>query len=499
MADRDAATQPTTAWGPLLAVAAAVGVALLATSGGYGYHRDELYFLEAGQHLAWGYPDQPPLTPLLARLMSALAPDSLVVLRLPSAVASAVTVVVTGLIARDLGAGRAAQTLAAASVAVSSLFLALGHLLSTATFDLLVWTVLTWLIVRILRGGDQRLWLVVGVVGGIGLLNKLLVVFLVAGVVAGLLIAGPRSVFRSPWLWAGAALATVVWAPNLLWQATHGWPQLELSRAIASGSSGTSEPVALFVPFQFVLISPVLVPVWVAGLVRLFRDPGLATVRAFGWAYLVLAVVFMATGGKPYYLGGLYPALLAAGAPAVVAWIGHRRARTVAVVAALALAAVVSATLMLPLVPATALHATPIVDINYDAGEQIGWPALVASVAEVYSTLPAGKRSDAVIVTRNYGQAGAIDRYGGAHGLPGAYSGHNAYAEWGPPPDSAATAVVVGFDEVTLGRHCSDVSLAATFDNGIDLDNDEQGTPIWICRDLRRPWSQLWPELRRLG
>nr|MBA2444160.1 glycosyltransferase family 39 protein [Nocardioidaceae bacterium] len=272
------------AWGPLLAVSAAVGLTLVLTSGAYGYHRDELYFLQAGQRLAWGYPDQPPLTPLLARAMTEIAPGSLVVLRLPSALAAAGVVLLTGLIARELKGDRLAQMLAAACMGVSALLLAVSHLLSTSTFDLLAWTAVSWLVVRILQGADERWWLLVGLVTGIGLLNKSLLVFLAVGLFVGVIAIGPRRVLRSRWLWAGAGLALMLWLPHLIWQQEHGWPQLELSRQIAAGSSGSSQPAALFIPFQLVLISPVLVPVWVAGLIRLARPPRLARVRAFALA-----------------------------------------------------------------------------------------------------------------------------------------------------------------------------------------------------------------------
>lgn len=488
-------------WQPLLAVAGLVAGVLLLTAGRYGYHRDELYFLQAGRHLAWGYVDQPPLTPLLARALSAIAPESLTVLRLPSALAAGLVVLLTGLMARELRASRGAQLLAAACMAVSALLLAVGHLLSTSTFDLLVWTALSWLVVRVLRGGDQRAWVAVGVLAGVGLLNKSLVLFLVACLAVGVLVAGPRDVLRNRWLWVGAAVALALWAPNLAWQASHGWPQLELSRSIAAGSSGTSAPRALFVPFQLVLISPVLVPVWVAGLLRLLRDPALRRVRAFGWAYLVLLAVFLVTAGKPYYLGGLYPVLLAAGAEPTLRWVRRAagRSRRILLGSALGLSAVVAALLMLPLVPAAALHMTPIVDINYDAGETVGWPRFTDAVAQVYEELPATERGGVVLLTANYGEAGALDRYGPARGLPRAYSGHNSYAAWGPPPQTSGPVIAVGLHRERLAQLFGSVQLAGRIDNGLAVDNEEQGASIWLCREQLQPWAQAWPKLRRLG
>jgi 4-amino-4-deoxy-L-arabinose transferase-like glycosyltransferase len=486
--------RPPVAWVPLGAVAVAVAALLLAFAGRYGYHRDELYFLRAGRELAFGYVDQPPLTPLLARAMDELFPGSLVGLRLPSALAAGLLVLVTGLIAREFGGGRTAQLLAAASMAVSSVLLIVGHLLSTTTPDLLAWTVLSWLLVRALRDGGP-VWLVTGAVAGVALQNKVQPAFLLAAVVLAVLAVGPRSALRSPWPWAGGLLALVVWAPNLVWQATNGWPQLELAEAIAGGSSGTSEPWYLFVPFQLVLVSPLLVPVWVAGWWRLARDPELRTWRSFAVAYVVVALLFLLTGGKPYYLAGFYPVLLAAGATPVVAWTrrGARRVRAGLVVAALALSLLIDGTLGLPVVPAERLADTPVPDVNYDAGETVGWPQLVARVQDARD----GAGDRVVVLTGNYGQAGAVDRF--APDLGPAYSGHNSYWTWGPPPEDVDTVVAVGIDGERLADWFGDVEDAGRVDNGVGLDNDEQGTPVLVATDRRVPWSEIWPELRRLG
>ena len=258
-------------------LAAAVGLIalLVATSGAYGYHRDELYFLVCGRHLAWGYPDQPLLVPLLARVTSDIAPGSLVMLRLPSALAAGAVVFVTGALARELGAGRRAQLLAAASLALAAVLDGAGHTLNTTVFDLLAWAVLLLLIVRILRTGAQRLWLAVGLVAGLGLFDSDLVAFLMLAVVVGIAIAGPRRVLASPWLYVGGAIAVAMWAPYLVWQGTHGWPELTVARSIANGGSGTSAPRWAIVPEQLELASVWLTPIWIAGLIRLLRSPAL--------------------------------------------------------------------------------------------------------------------------------------------------------------------------------------------------------------------------------
>ena len=482
------------AWPGLAVLAGGVTLMLLAVANRYGYHRDELYFLRAGREPAFGYVDQPPFTPLLAAAMDRLVDGSLVGLRAPSAVAAGLVVLLTGLRAREFGGGRGPQLLAAASAAVSSTPLAVGHLMSTTTFDLLAWAALSWLLVRAVRDGGA-VWLAAGAVAGVALQNKTLPAFLLAGVLAGLLLAGPRDALASRWPWLGALLAVALWAPNLGWQAANGFPQLELSAAIAAGSSGTSEPWYVFLPYQLRLVGPLLVPVWVIGWWRLARDPALRPWRAFAVAYVLLAVVFMLTGGKPYYLAGLYPVLLAAGAAPVLAWARRSAARTALVAAALTLSLASAAFLILPLVPADRLAGSPVLAVNYDAGETVGWPALAATVAEVRGRVPPGER--VAVLTANYGEAGAVDHF--LPELGPAHSGHNSYWTWGPPPDDATTVIVVGIPEAQVRQWFGRVELAARIDNGLGVDNDEQGVPVWLARDRLAPWAELWPQLRVLG
>jgi hypothetical protein len=304
-------------------------------------------------------------------------------------------------------------------------------------------------------------------------------------------------VLRSGWPWAAAGVALLLWAPNLVWQAVHGFPQLELSAAIAAGSSGTSEPWYVFLPLQLVLVSPVLLPVWVAGWWRLMRDPVLRPWRFLAVAYVLLAVVFLLTGGKPYYLAGLYPALLAAGAEPALSWArrGRSRVRRGLLAAAPPLSLLVGGLLFLPLLPVDRLAGSPVPAINYDAGETVGWPAFAATVARVRDGLPAD--AEVVVLTGNYGEAGAVDRY--LPDLAPAYSRHNAYWDWGPPPESADTVIVVGLPEDELHRWFGTVQEAARIDDGVGLDNDEQGRPVWVASNRTAPWSRIWPELRRLG
>lgn len=488
-----AAERPDAAWAGLGAVSSALTVLLLATADGYGFHRDELYFLRAGAEPAFGYVDQPPLTPLLAHVLDVAFHGSLVGLRVPSAMIAGLIVLVTGLTAREFGATRGAQMLAASAMSVASVLLIVGHTLSTTTLDLLVWTLITWLVVRSLRDGGRG-WLLVGLTAGVGLQNKLLPAVLLVALLIGVLVAGPRQALRSPWPWLSGLLAVVLWAPNLVWEVAHGFPQFALAGAIAGGSSTSSQPWYLFIPFQLLLVSPVLAPVWVIGWWRLARHAELRTWRGIAVAYLLLVVVFTATSAKPYYLAGLFPVLLAAGAAPVLAWAGATAVRRWLLGFALASSLAVSVVLGLPVVPVTALADTPVVDVNPDAGETVGWQRFADTIAQARAGLP---DRNVAVLTQNYGEAGAVDHFLPALGP--AHSGQNAYWFWGPPPQNTTAVIVVGMPEEQVRALFGRVELFTRIDNGVRLANQEQGKPVWIARDPVAQWAQLWPTLRRLS
>ncbi|MBF6174813.1 glycosyltransferase family 39 protein [Nocardia blacklockiae] len=472
-------------------VAVIFAVVLVAVAGRYGYHRDELYFLAAGRHLDWGYPDQPPLVPALARVMSAIDPDSLVLLRFPAVVAATVVVLVTGLMARELGGGRLAGGLAAGAAAISTLVVATGHLLSTTTFDLALWSSIVLLVVRLAGGrADRRLWLAVGVLVGLGLQTKALLVIPVLALVAALLLMGPRKVFATRYFPLGVVLAALTWLPYLWWQARNGWPQWELSRAIAGGSSGTSNSRGEFVALQFVLIGLFLVPLWGFGWWRLWRD---RRYRAFPVAYVLLFAVYLVLGGKAYYLGGMYRVLLAAGSVPLAGLVSRHRKAWAAVVPVAMVQAAVSVVVFLPVLPVATLSESPVPAINYDVGETVGWPEFVRQVAAARHR----DASDAPILTANYGEAGAIERFGAPYDLPTPHSGHNAYWWWGPPP-AAVPVLTVGIPRDELESLCADLHFVANLDNGLNIANDEQHAPLFTCTP-RSSWQQLWPRLRRSG
>ncbi|MEU9510170.1 glycosyltransferase family 39 protein [Micromonospora sp. NPDC048170] len=486
------------ATGPWL-VAGAVTVVLLALAPRYGYHRDELYFLLAGRHLDWGYVDQGPLAPVLARLADTVAPGSLLALRTPSALMGGGAVLLVAAIARQFGAGRVAQTLAALLGGTSGIVLASGHLLSTTTVDLLVWLAAALFVVRLLRTGDTRWALAVAAVLGAGMFNKLLPALLGVGLLAGLAIAGPRRLLRDRWVLLAAGVFVLLAAPTLIWQATHGFPQLSVTAAISGGDSSYSGRLdALFL--QFVIISPFVVPVWVAGLVALLRRAEWRAYRALGWAWLVVVATVLLAGGKGYYDAPLLLVLTAAGAVVTAGWMARSRPRRALPAAVVLLTAASNGVLLLPTLPADRLPDF-VVAVNYDAGETIGWPAFADSLAAVHRQLPADEQARAVILTGNYGEAGAVARYGPARGLPAAYSGHNSMADFGRPPDGADVAIAVGWQRPDrLRAWFTEVTLAGRVDQRVDVDNDENGGPIWLCRGLRRPWTDIWEtEVRHAG
>lgn len=470
-------------------VAAAVTTVLLAVSGRYGPHRDELYFIAAGHHPQWGYPDQPPLTPLLAAAADAVAPGSLLALRAVSAVIVGLVVLLTADLARALGGGHPAQLLAAVATGTGGGLLAIGHLLSTATLDLLGWTVVVRLFVATMQRDRPRLWLAVGLALGVALANKHLVAFLAAGLVVGIAVTPAlRHHLRSPWAWAGVAVALALWLPNLAWQATHGWPQLELADDIRTEYRTPGGTIEL-IGFQILMINPLGGVLAAVGAIAALRRPVWTFFRPVPVAYLLLLVGFAATGGKNYYLLGLLPPLAAAGS--VVLEQRRSSIRLWVFTVAVGVTALFPVPALLPVLPAETLDASFYPALNEDGLETIGWPAVVAQVRGVVASLPPSQRRTAVVVTQNYGEAGALQWYGGT---PPVYSGHNGYGDWGPP-SSPGPVVYVGYQaadrDVLAGCR-----RAATLHTGVG--NEEDGAGVWLCDGPVGSWAQAWQRLRHL-
>jgi hypothetical protein len=474
-------------------VCALLTAVLLVASARYGYHRDELYFIACGRHLAWSYPDQGMLTPLLASSFETLGRGSLVVFRLP-AVASVVGAAwLTGLTARELGGRTRAQVLSTLTVAVSAVGLLGGHLLATATLDFVVWVAITWVVLRIARTGHTRLWVVAGVLVGVGLLNKDLVLVLALSLTLGSLTVpgGSRLVFNR-WYAVGAVIAVAAWIPGLLWQAQHGWPQVTLARMIRA-EYGTVDQRIGYLVLQIFLFSLGASVLWAIGAVRVWRDPQWRFARVLGVSALVALVVFVITAGQAYYTVGVYPALIAAGAVVL-----ERRPRLFwAMTAVVAITSAVVVPASLPILTPRTLAASGWAAGGEQQLETVGWPREVGLVASAYQSLPAAQRSRAVILTANYGEAGAIDRYRAWFGLPEAYSGLNAFGLWGPPPASARPVVLIWEDQrpPTYLRGCRDLGRV-----GGPVPNEEHDyARIFVCSGPRGTWASIWPQVAHLS
>ena len=510
-------SEPPAASRPQVALLGALGGAIfalhMALARGYGYFRDELYFLDCGRHLDWGYVDHAPLIGLVARAALALG-GSVYALRVFPAVAAGVLVVLAGLLAHRMGGGRFAQGLAALAVLVAPIYLGTDSILSMNAFEPLFWMGCVLVLLLILEGGSRRLWLVFGALMGLGLKNKHSTVFFGIAVVCGLLLTRERRQLLTAWPWLGAAVALLVFAPNLVWQVRHDFATLEDLRNVSRmGKNVVLGPVP-FLAQQILLLHPALFPLWLAGLVFLFRARE-GRLRPLGWTYVVFFAVLLALKAKNYYLAPIYPMLFAAGAVALETGLARWRFTTgrlwprVAVVAYVLLTGAVIAPLALPLLaperyvayenaigitpPKTEVaHRGPLPQLF---GDQFGWPELTAEVARIYHALPPDEQRQAAIFANNYGEAGAINLFGPALGLPPAISGHQTHFLWGPRGYRGEVVIVLQDDRESLERVCTSVEEAGTHFHPWGM--AEENNPIFVCRGLHPPFPELWPRLKK--
>ncbi len=477
----------------------------------YGFFRDELYYMACGEHLAWGYIDQPPLIGLLAWIARHLFGESLVAIRLLPVVAGAALVLLTGLFARELGGGRFAQFLAAVTFLFAPAFLAFDSFLSMNAFEPLYWLVSAWIVVRIVKGASPKLWLWVGLVSGIGLENKHSMLVFGFALIAGLLLSGERRLFRSKWIWLGALVALVLFLPNLVWEAQHGWPQIEVVRNAQEFKNVPITPPH-FLLEQLLFLNPVASPVWLAGLAWLFLSRQGKRYRFLAWTYLIVLGIVMALGGKTYYPLPVYPILIAAGGVAFEEFSQspNRRWLRLAYPAVLILSGMLSVPFGLPLLPVddflVLLQKVPYarsVKTERDAtaalpqlyADMFGWDNMAATVARVYDQIPLADQPGCAILAGNYGEAGAIDYYGPKLGLPKAISGHNNYYLWGPRGYTGECVVIFGERSKEFKTFFSEVRMAAVATNPHAMPV-EQNVPIYICRKPVAPLSVLWPHFK---
>lgn len=478
----------------------------------YGFFRDELYYMACGEHLAWGYIDQPPLVGFLTWFARHAFGNSIISVRMLPVLAGTAVVFLTGVLARELGGGRLAQTLAATGILLAPVYLAFDSFFSMNAFEPLFWLLCAWIAVRIVTGGSPKLWLVFGAVAGVGLENKHTMLVFGFALIAGLLLTGHHSILRSKWLWLGGLVALGLFWPNLLWEARHGWPQIEVVRNAQQFKNVQIGPLR-FLGEQVLFLNPVAFPIWLAGLLWCLFAPEERRFRFLGWSYLIAVSTFMLGNGKSYYPLPFYPVLFAAGAIAWerVASASRRRQRTalVSLVIVSGLAIVPWAVPVLPvdtfLRYAGAFPRFFHVQTERDAtvalpqlyADMFGWPELANTVARVYHALPADEQADCAILGGNYGEAGAIDYYGPRLGLPKAMSGHNSYFDWGPRGYSGACVILIGERSDLYRQYFAESDLLAAVANphGMPI---EQNIPVYVCRKPKAPLRKLWPNFKMI-
>jgi hypothetical protein len=481
-------------------IAGVVLLLLLSTAGRYGFHRDELYFVEGGHHLSWAQPDNPIIVPLVAAAWHSLVGGQLALFRVVPAVLATACVLIAAATARLLGGSALHQTVTAGLMASTSILLTTGHLFSTTTFDLFLTSTVIMLLIRALQEpGELRRWLAVGLSAGLALEIKILPAMILASCLAGIVIMGPRHALRRKGPWLAMLIAAVIAAPNLIWQTVHGWPMLEVAGNIAAGGSTSSSERYLVLPMHLLMAGPAAAIVIIIGLIATFRSPVLPPYRWIPVAYLVMLALVVATGAKPYYLAGFFVAVLALGVGPLVTYLGRQRRRW-AVAATVAVVLVVPTVVFaLPIAPVGSPLFQVAVSVNPDQAETVGWDQWVRAVRRA----AVGTDTATVVITRNYGEAGALSRerrLNPESGVPPVYSGHNAYAAWGPPPEAASSAIVVGrFSDGELTGWFAQCALVERFVSPPGVDNEENGAPIRMCHDRQRSWSEIWPQIARIG
>jgi 4-amino-4-deoxy-L-arabinose transferase-like glycosyltransferase len=476
------------------------------TNSQYGFHRDELAMLDDARYLAWGYAAYPPVTPLIGRVALVVFGPSLVGVRFLSALAQSIVMVLAGLMARELGGTRLAQVITALAVALAPISLLQGALFQYVSFDYLWWVLIAYFVIRLLKSEDPRWWLAIGVALGLGMMTKYTMAYFVAGLVSGVMFTNARRYWASPWLWGGAVLSLLIVAPNLIWQAQHNFIGLEFLINIHARDVEIGRTEGYLIEQFIVATNLFTIPFWGAGLYFYFCKPAGARYRMLGWMYVIPFVLFLVTQGRSYYLAPAYPMLIAAGVIVWEQWVALLSA-TMARLArgltwgGLAAGGLIFAPVMLPVAPINSALWNLTSALHDNFVEQIGWPELVETVAEIYVALSPEERSRTAILTGNYGEAGAINWYGPPSGLPEAISGINSYWLRGygnPPPE---TLIVVGFSRERAERFFAACDLAGQVTNRHNVENEETKfhPDIFVCRGPRQPWPELWKSLRSFG
>ncbi len=479
-------------------------------NGGYGYFRDELYYMACGRHLAWGYVDQPPFVALMAVVTRHLLGSSLFALRFFPALCGGLLVLLTGLMAREMGGGRYAQVLTAVAVMVAPVYLAIDNYFSMNCFDQVFWALAGYVVIRILKQDNPKLWLLFGLVAGAGLMNKYSMGFLGLGVVVGLVLTPARRQLLSKWLWLGGVIAFLIFLPHILWEIHYGFPSLEFIHNATTFKNLPQTPLQ-FMTASALGIGFLSLPIWLAGLGFFFLGDDGKHFRLFGWVFVSILALFLVTKAKPYYLAPAYLFPLAGGAVAIADFVRRHNWNWLrpASIALLLAGGVMTAPFVLPVLPVESF-------IKYQArmgvkapreergkaaklpqqyADMFGWQNMAATVAEVYNSLSPDEKQKCVIGASNYGEAGAIDFFGMNYGLPNAISSHNSYWIWGPGDKPGEVLIVVGGNAKDYQAMYEDVEQAATItcEYAMPFETD---LPVFLCRRPKMTLQQVWPHLK---
>lgn len=484
----------------------------LPNPGGYGFFIDELYFMACGQHLSWGYVDMPPLTAVQAWTARALFGDSLLAIRIFPTLAMAGLILLTGAIVRRLGGGRFAQALAAIAVLLTPFYLSVGSYLSMNSIEPLLWMGCALLLIRLIQTGDVRLWLWFGVLAGVGLENKDTMLMFGFALIAGLMLTPERRLMASRWFVLGGLAAFIVFLPNLVWQIQHHFPHIEMLENIKRSGRNVSFGPMAFLGWQLLGMQPLAAPIWLSGLYVFLFSEWAQQYRALGYAYLLSFLILLLTEGRFYYLAPSYPMLIAAGAVFIERWTARSgRAWLRPTYGALvALSGAIAGLNTLPLLPPeTYIAYTGRMGFSQPKFEnrkasalpqlladRWGWPEMAAATAEVYNKLPPDQRTKTAIFGSNYGEAGAIDFYGPALGLPKAISGHVNYWYWGTRDYTGESMIVLGLTREQLEQVFTKVEAKGTVGNPYAMANEN--FTIFLCSQPKG-WHTLqeeWPKLK---
>jgi hypothetical protein len=481
------------------------------TNSRYGYFRDELYYIACARHPALGYVDLAPLSALLLRIELAIFGDSLFALRLFPALASAGTVWLTGVIARQLGGRAWAAGLASIGSLSALVFLALGNVYSMNIFEPLFWMGCAYCLIRIIQGGRQTWWLWFGALAGLGVENKHSIAFFGIGVVLALLLSPQRREFARAGIWFGGLIALALTLPNLIWQIQHHWPTYELLTNIAHSHKNVVLSPPEFLLQQMLILNPATLPLWLGGLIWLFAATEGRRYRVLGFAYLITLAEFIILHGKHYYLAPVYPILFAAGGVALERWLaGSLRFVRPLYAAVMILVAAILAPTVVPILPPEklvaymeAIHFTPPkTETSHTAAlpqlfaDQFGWREMAASVGRAYTKLSPNDQRIVGIFCQNYGQAGAIDFFGKQYRLPPALSGHQNYFLWGPRGYTGDLLLVLDDDDGDEREQFRSVQDLGPVETSRWAMPWEQRQHIYLCRGLKKDLRQVWPTLK---